>query len=48
MNELKKKLTEKEKEYDNEFSKKLLDSEHIFQEIYKVCGNLVRFEVQAK
>lgn len=43
MNELKKKITEKEKEYDNEFSKKLLDSELIFHEIYKVCGNEMEY-----
>lgn len=28
-----------EKEFDNEFSKKLLDSEDIFNEIYRACGN---------
>ena len=41
MNELKNKITEKE--YDNDFSRKFLDSEHIFQEIYKVCGNKMEY-----
>ena len=37
MQELRNKLSEKE--FNNEFSRKLLDSENIFNEIYKICEN---------
>ncbi len=41
MIDLKNKITNKD--YDNEFSKKLLEAEPIFDEIYKVCGNQMEY-----
>ena len=41
MQELRNRLSEKE--FNNEFSRKLLDSENIFNEIYKICGNEMEY-----
>lgn len=41
MQELRLKLFEKE--FDNEFSRKLLESESIFNEIYNICGNQMEY-----
>ena len=41
MQELRNRLSEKE--FNNEFSRKLLDSENIFNEIYKICENEMEY-----